>query len=114
VDKVLSASTDMVPNKTTEKFAFDTYENMHTAKAALLAAGHTIEAVRDVCSDINDLDSTFALVRPPGHHAHCGQVNGFCFFNNAGVAARVAQKEFPNIKKVAIFDWDIHYGDGTS
>lgn len=52
-------------------------------------------------------------MRPPGHHAHCSAIGGFCFFNNVAVAARVAQKEF-NKRKVCIFDWDIHVGDGTS
>jgi histone deacetylase 6 len=60
------------------------------------------------------VDSAFALIRPPGHHAHCEQVGGFCFFNNVGVAARTIQKEVPSMKKIVIFDWDIHYGDGTS
>jgi len=59
------------------------------------------------------IDSVFAIVRPPGHHAHCSAICGFCFFNNVAVAARVAQKEF-NKRKVCIFDWDIHVGDGTS
>jgi len=60
------------------------------------------------------VDSAFALIRPPGHHAHCNKVGGFCFFNNVGVAARTIQKEMPEMKKIVIFDWDVHYGDGTS
>jgi histone deacetylase 6 len=60
------------------------------------------------------LHSAFALVRPPGHHASCGAARGFCFFNNVAVAAKVAIRDNPHINKVAIFDWDVHYGDGTS
>jgi histone deacetylase 6 len=71
-----------------------------------------VEAIRAVCNDT--VDSAFAIVRPPGHHAHCSEESGFCFFNNVGVAARVAQKEFKLVKKVVIFDWDVHVGDGTS
>ena len=59
------------------------------------------------------VDTAFAIVRPPGHHAHCSDIGGFCFFNNVGVAARVAQKQY-NKKKVVIFDWDVHVGDGTA
>lgn len=79
--------------------------------AAKMSCGATIEAVREVCQ--GNLDSAFAIVRPPGHHAHCSQISGFCYFNNVAVAARVAQKKY-GAKKVCIFDWDIHYGDGTS
>ena len=90
---------------------------MHTAQAAYLSAGGTIEAVRAVCnndfSQYGKIDSAFAIVRPPGHHAHCGGIAGFCFFNNVAVAARVAQKEF-NKRKICIFDWDVHVGDGTA
>lgn len=88
---------------------------MHTATAAYLSAGGTVEAIRALCGEtvINPIDSIFAIVRPPGHHAHCSAINGFCFFNNVAVAGRVAQKEF-NKRKVCIFDWDIHVGDGTS
>lgn len=59
------------------------------------------------------VDSAFCIVRPPGHHATCSNIAGFCFFNNVAVAARYAQKEH-GVKKVCIFDWDVHVGDGTS
>ena len=76
-----------------------------------MSAGGTIEGVRAVCS--GQVNSSFCIVRPPGHHAGCSDVAGFCFFNNAAIGARFAQKEF-GIKKVVIFDWDVHVGDGTS
>ena len=41
------------------------------------------------------------------------QVAGFCFYNNVAVAARTAQKKY-GAKKVCIFDWDVHVGDGTA
>lgn len=53
-----------------------------------MAAGGTIEATRALCTGM--VDSAFCIVRPPGHHASCSGVAGFCFFNNAGVAARFA------------------------
>ena len=76
-----------------------------------MAAGGAIEGVRAVMN--SEVDSSFCIIRPPGHHASCSNVAGFCFFNNAAVGARYAQKEF-GVKKVAIFDWDVHVGDGTS
>ena len=57
-------------------------------------------------------DRAFAVVRPPGHHADCGRATGFCFFNNAAVAARVAL-ERGAARRVLILDWDVHHGNGV-
>jgi acetoin utilization deacetylase AcuC-like enzyme/RimJ/RimL family protein N-acetyltransferase len=54
----------------------------------------------------------FALIRPPGHHASAEQAMGFCIFNNAAIAARVAQRDHGR-RRVAIVDWDVHHGNGT-
>lgn len=59
-----------------------------------------------------DVSSTFALIRPPGHHAREKKCAGFCFYNNAAICANVALTEF-GLGKVCIFDWDVHHGDGT-
>jgi len=52
----------------------------------------------------------YSITRPPGHHAQCGSSAGFCIFNNIAIAAKVAKAAG---KRVCIFDWDIHHGDGT-
>lgn len=52
----------------------------------------------------------FALVRPPGHHAHATKAHGFCLFNNMAIATQQLVSEG---KRVAIFDFDGHLGDGT-
>lgn len=117
-DKTVKGKQVMLEKfQNTTRFKDDTYENKYTAQCAYLAAGGAIEAVRAVCnqsfSQYGQIDSSFAIVRPPGHHAHCSGVGGFCFFNNVALAAKVAQKEF-NKKRVVIFDWDVHVGDGTA
>lgn len=75
---------------------------------ALRAAGGAITAVDSV---LDGLDSSFALVRPPGHHATPAKGMGFCIFNNIAIAARHAQKR--GKKRVLIVDWDVHHGNGT-
>jgi acetoin utilization deacetylase AcuC-like enzyme len=55
-------------------------------------------------------DYAFALCRPPGHHAYADRASGFCYFNNAAIAAQVLRRTFP---KVAVVDFDTHHGDGT-
>ncbi len=52
----------------------------------------------------------YGLCRPPGHHAMSNGANGFCFFNNAAVAAQVLRQDYG---KVAVFDIDTHTGNGT-
>ncbi len=55
--------------------------------------------------------SVFALCRPPGHHAGSDHYGGYCFLNNAAIAA---QKLLDNgAARVAILDVDYHHGNGT-
>ncbi|KAF9475778.1 histone deacetylase complex protein [Pholiota conissans] len=81
-----------------------------TTRAALLSCGGVIEASLAVAR--NELKKTFAIVRPPGHHAEPDEHMGFCFFNNVAVATRVVQERTP-LKKILILDWDVHHGNGT-
>jgi acetoin utilization deacetylase AcuC-like enzyme len=59
-----------------------------------------------------DVANAFVGMRPPGHHAERVRAMGFCFFNNAAVAARHAQEKY-GAERVAIMDWDVHHGNGT-
>ena len=105
---------ELVPlgrNKNSYTFQFDTYENKWTNHWAKLSAGSVIEVIDSLYADM--IKSGFCIVRPPGHHAHATTAAGFWFFNNVGLAARYAQKNY-GVKKVCIFDWDVHFGDGTS
>lgn len=51
----------------------------------------------------------YALIRPPGHHAERRAFGGFCYFNNAAIAAHYLSR-FGN---VAVLDIDYHHGNGT-
>ena len=52
----------------------------------------------------------YALCRPPGHHAGTDLAGGFCYLNNAAIAARHLQARWP---KIAVLDVDLHHGNGT-
>jgi len=54
--------------------------------------------------------AAYALCRPPGHHASCDLYGGYCYLNNAAIAARALRAEGD---KVAILDVDYHHGNGT-
>jgi acetoin utilization deacetylase AcuC-like enzyme len=56
--------------------------------------------------------NAFVATRPPGHHAELANAMGFCFFNNAAIAARHAQAAH-GAERVAIVDFDVHHGNGT-
>jgi len=54
----------------------------------------------------------FSLMRPPGHHATSSQAMGFCYLNSIAIAALHAQKHL-GARRVAIWDFDAHHGNGT-
>lgn len=78
--------------------------------AARVAAGTAVAAVEAVVA--GRAQSSFALVRPPGHHAQSMRACGFCLFNNVAVAAAHARDAL-GCERVMIVDWDVHHGDGT-
>jgi acetoin utilization deacetylase AcuC-like enzyme len=89
----------------------DLFWNAHTDKAARLSAGCAVVAVTAVAR--GEVDSAFAVIRPPGHHAECDRAMGFCFLNNASIAALAALDECSEtVHRVAIIDWDVHHGNG--
>jgi acetoin utilization deacetylase AcuC-like enzyme len=55
--------------------------------------------------------AVFALCRPPGHHAGADYLAGYCYLNNAAIAAEAARAA--GCRRVAILDVDYHHGNGT-
>ncbi|SRR3989339_256708 len=79
----------------------DTAISKKSYEAAVMAVGATVQASEE---------GGFALVRPPGHHAHPGRSSGFCIFNSLAISVKnLVRKK----KRVLIFDFDGHLGDGT-
>lgn len=84
----------------------ETYVTRGSFDAALYAVGATQQAVEQALSG----EHSFAMVRPPGHHATPDRAMGFCLFNNIAIATARALRE---VDRIAIVDWDLHHGNGT-
>jgi acetoin utilization deacetylase AcuC-like enzyme len=88
----------------------DTSTCPESYEAAIWAVGGLLEAIDAVVG--GEMDGTFALVRPPGHHAEKASAMGFCLFNNIAIGARHAQRRH-GFDRILIVDWDLHHGNGT-
>ena len=84
-----------------------TATSVHSWEAVVLASGAAVSAVESAMGGT----PSFAIVRPPGHHAGAGYAMGFCLLNHAAVAAAHALSL--GARKVAVLDWDLHHGNGT-
>ena len=91
-------------------FDYETAGNRFSFSAAKSAAGAVIGGVDAVVA--HPTRPAYALVRPPGHHAERSLPMGFCLFNNAAVAAEYAIRRHA-FRRVFIYDWDVHHGNGT-
>lgn len=105
--------SDKVPNNFSARmglFSFDvgTPLTAGTWRAARNGAWCALSAVDHVLSG---QQSAFALTRPPGHHAGSDFFGGYCFINNAAIAAQALRDG--GAKRVAILDIDYHHGNGT-
>ena len=91
----------------TRDFDADTPVYPKIYEHSLRSAGAAIEAARAALSG----ERAFSLMRPPGHHATRDRAMGFCYFNNIAIAALDALDD--SVKRVAIWDFDAHHGNGT-
>ena len=82
-----------------EEYIAEVHLNPDTWEAAKTAVGLSVMAAE------ND---AFAAIRPPGHHAERDVFGGFCYFNNASIAANFLAR----YGKVALLDIDYHHGNG--
>jgi acetoin utilization deacetylase AcuC-like enzyme len=81
------------------------YENIgEYARASAAAALDALKAARAG-------ENVFSLMRPPGHHATRDEAMGFCYLNNIAIA--VLEAATTGAKRVAVYDFDVHHGNGT-
>jgi len=88
----------------------DTSMSPGTWEAVMRGVGGAIAATDAVMTGKHP--NAFVAVRPPGHHAEKSTPMGFCFFDNAAIAARYAQRKY-GISRAAVIDFDVHHGNGT-
>ncbi|MFZ3225948.1 MAG: histone deacetylase family protein [Xanthobacteraceae bacterium] len=106
----IEALCDATPAEGIVHLDADTSMSPGSFEAALRAAGGAIHAVDEVVG--KKAANAFVATRPPGHHAETARPMGFCFFDNAGIAARHAQNKH-GIARAAIVDFDVHHGNGS-
>ncbi|MCC3246973.1 histone deacetylase family protein [Methylocystis sp. WRRC1] len=106
----LARLEQLAPKEGHTQIDADVVMNAATLDAAMRAAGGAVFAVDAVMG--NSARNAFVATRPPGHHARENAPMGFCFFNNAAIAARYAIAAH-GAGRVAIVDFDVHHGNGV-
>lgn len=89
----------------------DTMISQGTWEAALRSVGGVCFGVDEVMQ--KKVRNVFCATRPPGHHAETAKAMGFCFFSNAAIGAIHAVARYPEVKRAAVVDFDVHHGNGT-
>ncbi len=87
------------------------YASPDLLRSALHALGGAIQAAKLVAEE--KARHSFALVRPPGHHATTSATMGLCYFNNIAVASKIVMSR-DDIERISIIDIDNHFGNGTA
>ncbi len=104
---------DRIPDAIDGKLSYYSFDagtpiTAGTWRAATSAANVTLTAQQLI---VQGARSAFALCRPPGHHAAKDFYGGYCFLNNAAIAAQSFRDA--GAERVAILDVDYHHGNGT-
>ncbi|MDP3760753.1 MAG: histone deacetylase family protein [Ramlibacter sp.] len=105
--------SDVVPTNFQAKLGLFSYDagsplTAGTWTAARAGVDCTLAAAKAVAGGER---AAFALTRPPGHHAGADFFGGYCFLNNAAIAAQWLRDA--GIERVAVLDIDYHHGNGT-
>jgi len=98
-----------IPVTETRSFSSTTVFGPGSFQVCLDAAGQALAAANHVYDGKGSI--AYALIRPPGHHAQPHMADGYCFFNNIGVAIEALRAR--GLKRAAVIDWDVHHGNGT-
>lgn len=91
-------------------FTDTTYLPAGGLKGVRAGAGTVLAALDHVLSGVGS-GMSYAIVRPPSHHAAADVADGYCFLN--GVAMAANQARAAGMSRIAVVDWDVHHGNGT-
>jgi len=105
IDAKPATETDIAAVHTPKHINYIKKQGLYDISA--LASGAAIQA-----ATIALTEPSFALIRPPGHHASANSSWGFCFFNHMAIAIEKLKSQ-NKIKTAFILDFDLHYGDGN-
>ena len=108
-DAIRRAHSEDLVKRLEEPFPFDADTPYHAgiagfARASVGAALAALQAARNG-------ELSFSLMRPPGHHATRTRAMGFCYLNSLAIA--VLEALASGISRVAVYDFDVHHGNGT-
>jgi len=104
-EPLLAGADDIEAVHSTYHIKYVTRQGLYNISA--LAAGGAIEAAVAGLSE-----PSFALIRPPGHHASADSSWGFCYFNNMAIALEHLRRN-GHINTAYVLDFDLHFGDGN-
>lgn len=108
-EQILRAHTPQMISRlyVEEDFDPDTPYHAGIAEHARRSVGGALTAMQSARAGA----AAFNLLRPPGHHATRNRSMGFCYLNSVAIAALAALDA--GVKRVAVFDFDVHHGNGT-
>ena len=106
----IDAIENVFPKKGLTFLDGDTVVSPGSKDATFDAVGSIITAIDGI--ENKEFDAAHCVTRPPGHHAEKSKAMGFCVINNISVAANYLISKY-KYKRVAVLDWDCHFGNGT-
>ena len=108
-EQILRAHTPEMLERLQDPYDFDGDTPYHKGIARYARA--SVTAGLDAMNHARNGDHAFSLMRPPGHHATRKTQMGFCYLNNIAIATLEALAT--GTERVAVFDFDVHHGNGT-